>query len=344
MNEGLVLRCGPEVRDGKICAGGLQVGASYDERFRSEAETRPTRWEPAAAKRLTQSEGSAKKTRDGRAWAREAVALKLSDGSAAPADVQAAWFAVAAAVLGEGGVFEVCSMVRRDAPKISNPLYIISQYAENHQIEAGQQALLNYLIEATLQCPYVPSDGRLELSQQGEAYDGKICAGGATCPVEELRDKDARLELKTRTDHAEAQKTEHKVKHGKTRSMAADPVNCELLVSFELGRSQGQRTPWCVQNIREGLSEIHKLASAVEAASGPVARRDAFFEALDMSAWLKRTSIGVASISQRGVREGTKFINLWKDRDAIETATKAAFTSALKVHGKWVAACVEINQ
>ena len=105
-----------------------------------------------------------------------------------------------------------------------------------------------------------------------------------------------RLELKTRTEHAEAQKTENKVKHGKARSMAADPVNCELLVSFELGQDKrGQTTPWCVQNIREGLSEVHKLASAVEAASGPVARRDAFFAALDKSPWLNRGKIGVTS-------------------------------------------------
>ena len=90
------------------------------------------------------------------------------------------------------------------------------------------------MIAAALQCPYVPSDGGSVPPRARPTT--AIPAGGATCPVG-ARDKDARLELKTRTDHAEAQKTENEA-GTQSANDGRDPVNCELLVSFELAASR----------------------------------------------------------------------------------------------------------
>ena len=140
--------------------------------------------------------------------------------------MQAAWFAVAAAVLGEGGVF----LARWRRPP-ANPF---NDYLPWNAIRHASA-----MAASLCAVRRAPDDQRRGLRRH--------LTGGATCPVEQLP-TNVRIELKTRTE-TYSQKTPSR----KTRRW-------QRIVQLswsrsELSRKRGQTTPWCVQNIREGLSE-----------------------------------------------------------------------------------------
>ena len=167
VNEGIVARYGATIEGGELVAGGLQIGASYDEEIKSKKpELRMTRWAPEAAE-VPEATAGRFKRRDRRAWEREAVFLRDDDGVPTGSE-EKNWVGFVAAVLGAGGLFEVCAMPKRTATKECAPAFVEANYAPNHQMEAGQQTVLEGLVFATLGCKYGPSCSRDECSMKGE--------------------------------------------------------------------------------------------------------------------------------------------------------------------------------
>ena len=87
------------------------------------------------------------------------------------------WVGLVAAVLGVGGLFEVCAMPKRTATKECAPAFMRANYAPTHQMEAGQQEVVKGLVSATLGCKYVPSCSRDEASTKGEGAALKLISG-----------------------------------------------------------------------------------------------------------------------------------------------------------------------
>ncbi len=167
VNEGLVARYGATIEGGELVAGGLQIGVSYDEDIKSKKpELRFTRWAPDAAK-VPEATAGRFKRRDRRAWDREAVFLRDDDGVPTGPE-EKNWVGLVAAVLGAGGLFEVCAMPKRTATKECAPAFVEANYAPTNKMEASQQEVVKGLVFATLRCEYGPSCSRDECSMKGE--------------------------------------------------------------------------------------------------------------------------------------------------------------------------------
>ena len=78
------------------------------------------------------------------------------------------WVGLVAAVLGVGGLFEVCAMPKRTATKECAAAFMQANYAPTHQMETSQQEVVKGLVLATLGCEYGPSCSRDECSKMGE--------------------------------------------------------------------------------------------------------------------------------------------------------------------------------
>ena len=102
-----------------------------------------------------------------RAWEREAVFLRDDDGAPTGSEKKN-WVGLVAAVLGVGGLFEVCAMPKRTATKECVPAFVEANYPPTNQMEMGQQTVLEGLVFATLRCEYGPSCSRDECSKMGE--------------------------------------------------------------------------------------------------------------------------------------------------------------------------------
>ena len=166
VNEGLVARYGATIVGGKLMAGGLQIGPSYDEQWRHKSELRETRWAPDAEE-VPEATAGRFLRRDRRAWEREAVFLRGDDGVPTGSE-EKNWVGFVAAVLGVGGLFEVCAMPKRTATKECAPAFVEANYIPTSQMEMGQQTVLEGLVFATLRCEYGPSCSRDECSMKGE--------------------------------------------------------------------------------------------------------------------------------------------------------------------------------
>ena len=166
VNEGLVARYGATIVGGKLMAGGLQIGPSYDEQWRHKSELRETRWAPDAEE-VPEATAGRFLRRDRRAWKREAVFLRGDDGVPNGSE-EKNWVGLVAAGLGVGGLFEVCAMPKRTATKECPPALIKANYTPTNQMETSQQEVVKGLVSATLSCEYRPSCSRDECSSKGE--------------------------------------------------------------------------------------------------------------------------------------------------------------------------------
>jgi hypothetical protein len=166
VNEGLVARCAATIEGGELMASGLHIGSSYEEQWRPKSELRMTRWAPDAEEVPEATAGTCQR-RDRRAWGREAVFLRDDNGVPTGSEKQN-WVGFLAAVLGVGGLFEVCAMPKRTATKECAPAFVEANYAPRHQMEVGQQTVLEGLVFSTIGCKYGPSCSRDECSVKGE--------------------------------------------------------------------------------------------------------------------------------------------------------------------------------